>query len=146
MKTNQLIKLLSDNADATLHMILPSGEAVPYHFHVTEVGHVRKNFIDCGGTHRESTSCLLQIWTAHDADHRLLAGKLSNILKQAGQMFGFDNLPVEVEYGIGVASQYVVDDVVVIPNCLLFVLSGKQTDCLAPDKCGVNQCSGGGCC
>ena len=28
---------------------LPNGDLVPNHFHVTEVGRVTKNFIDCGG-------------------------------------------------------------------------------------------------
>ncbi len=31
---------------------LPNGELVPNHFHVTEVGKITKNFIDCGGTLR----------------------------------------------------------------------------------------------
>jgi hypothetical protein len=28
---------------------LPDGTTVPEHFHVTEVGLITKNFIDCGG-------------------------------------------------------------------------------------------------
>ena len=28
---------------------LPNGELVPSHFHVTEVGKITKDFIDCGG-------------------------------------------------------------------------------------------------
>ena len=31
---------------------LPSGEHLPAHFHVTEVGLVSKHFIDCGGVLR----------------------------------------------------------------------------------------------
>jgi len=36
-----------------LKIALPNGDFVPKHFHVTEVGCITKNFIDCGGTVRE---------------------------------------------------------------------------------------------
>ena len=118
----------------------------PDHFHVTEVGRVQKSFIDCGGTRRESVSCVLQTWTAHDIEHRLVAGKLSKILKLAEKVLGSEDLPLEVEYGADVASQYILADVEVTPNGLLFVLVGKQTDCLARDKCGIGECSTSSCC
>ena len=141
MIVKQLTQLLEANSESSLHIMLPSGEFVPDHFHVTEVGRVQKSFIDCGGTRRESVSCLLQTWTAHDVEHRLVAGRLSNILKLAEEVLGSEELPLEVEYGVEVASQYVVADVEVTPNGLLFVLAGKRTDCLAPDQCGVGECT-----
>ncbi len=141
MIVKQLTQLLEANSESSLHIMLPSGEFVPDHFHVTEVGRVQKSFIDCGGTRRESVSCLLQTWTAHDVEHRLVAGRLSKILKLAEEVLGSEELPLEVEYGADVASQYVVADVEVTPNGLLFVLAGKRTDCLAPDQCGVGECT-----
>jgi len=141
MIVKQLTQLLEANSESSLHIMLPSGEFVPDHFHVTEVGRVQKSFIDCGGTRRESVSCLLQTWTAHDVEHRLVAGRLSKILKLAEEVLGSEELPLEVEYGAEVASQYVVADVEVTPNGLLFVLAGKRTDCLAPDQCGVGECT-----
>ena len=146
MILKDLTKLLDDHKEAALYIMLPSGDFVPDHFHVTEVGRVQKNFIDCGGTRRESVSCLLQAWTAHDVEHRLVAGKLAKILKLGEKVLESDELSVEVEYGADVASQYAVTDVEVTPKGLLFVLTGKRTDCLAPDKCGVSKCKGGGCC
>lgn len=140
MILKELTKLLDDNPDAALYMMLPSGEFVPDHFHITEVGQVHKTFIDCGGTHREVNSCLLQVWTANDMDHRLIAGKLAKILKLGSKVLESDELSVEVEYGADVASQYAVIDVEATPRGLLFVLAGKQTACLAPDKCGVKGC------
>jgi hypothetical protein len=124
-------------------MMLPSGEFVPAHFHVTEVGRVQKNFIDCGGTRRESVACSLQTWAAQDFEHRLSAGKLAAIMKLAQPVLGSDDLPVEIEYGPEVASHYALSDVEVTPNGLLLVLVGKQMECLAPDKCGVGS---GNCC
>jgi hypothetical protein len=144
MLVKQLSTLLAHNSAAPLHVMLPTGEFVPAHFHITEVGRVQKTFIDCGGTRRESVSCLLQVWTAHDVEHRLHAGKLAQILRLAVDVLQSDELPVEIEYGADVASQYSVADVEVTPGGLLFVLAGKQTDCLAPDKCGVGK--GSGCC
>ena len=146
MTVKQLIDTLDNHSNAPLHFMLPSGEFVPDHFHVTEVGRVQKSFIDCGGTRREAASCLLQIWTAGDLDHRLPAGKLSKILKLAEPILGTAELPVEVEYGPDVASQYSVANVEVTPKGLLFVLAGKPTDCLAKDKCGVDGCGTPGCC
>lgn len=140
MTLKELIKLLDNHQEMALYIMLPSGEFVPDHFHVTEVGKVHKSFIDCGGTCRESTSCLLQVWTANDVNHRLIASKLSKIFKLGEKVLKDDNLLVEVEYGNEVASQYVLTNVEITCQGLLFVLAGKQTDCLALDKCGIRSC------
>jgi hypothetical protein len=147
MLIEHVAQLLRMHDDAPLHMMLPSGEFLPAHFHITEVGRVQKTFVDCGGTRRESVSCLLQAWSAHDVDHRLKAGKLAKILKMAAGVLESDELPVEVEYGADVAARYFVSKVEVTPQGLLFVLGAKQTECLAPDKCGVAGCdTKSGCC
>lgn len=137
MILKDVIKLLNEKNDVALHMMLPSGEFIPSHFHVTEVGRVQKTFVDCGGTNRESISCLIQVWVANDFEHRLTAGKLVKILNYLKYL---ETLPVEIEYGEEVASQYKLSNVEITPNGLLFILSGKKTECLAPDKCGVSCC------
>ncbi len=146
MLIEQVARLLTTHRDAPLHVMLPSGEFLPDHFHITEVGRVQKTFVDCGGTRRESVSCLLQAWSAHDLDHRLNAGKLAKILEMAAAVLESDELPVEVEYGADVAAHYFVSNVEVTPKGLLFVLAAKQTDCLAPDKCGIGCGNKIGCC
>jgi hypothetical protein len=146
MNVQQLQDLLSQHGEASLRLRLPNGEFVPAHFHVTEVGRVDKNFIDCGGTRRHVASCLLQTWTANDVDHRLESGKLAKILQLASPILGSDDLPVEVEYGADVAVQYSLADVQIVFNTMTFVLEGKQTDCLAKDRCGVGECSTPSCC
>ena len=145
MNVQQLTLMLEENSESSLRFVLPTGERIPDHFHITEVGRVEKNFIDCGGTRRKAVSCLLQAWTANDTDHRLEAGKLAKILKIAAPILGSTDLPVEVEYGPDVAAQYQLADVEVTDDGLNFVLVGKQTDCLAKDQCG-DQCSTSGCC
>jgi hypothetical protein len=139
MIVKELVQLLEDNPDASLHFMLPNYDFIPSHFHVTEVGRVQKTFIDCGGTNRESTSCVFQIWTAHDTDHRLTTKKLVKILSLAKSM-ELDELSIEVEYGANVASQYKVVDAKTGSSELVLILAGKQTDCLAPDKCGITEC------
>ena len=146
MNVQELVPMLEFNSDATLRFVLPSGEFMPAHFHVTEIGRVEKNFIDCGGTRRQSVACMLQTWTANDVDHRLTAGKLAKIFKLAAPLLKSADLPVEIEYGVDVAGQYILDKVEAAPQSLHFVLAAKHTDCLARDKCGVNECSSPGCC
>lgn len=142
MNLKALTELLEQHKEGSLYIMLPSGQFVPDHFHITEIGRVQKTFIDCGGTRRENITCSLQVWTAHDIEHRLTAGKLAKILKLAEDFIDND-LAVEIEYGVDVASQYNLFDIEITPKGLLFVLQGKQTDCLAPDKCGINTCCSG---
>ena len=81
MKLSELKSILESQPDTFPKFILPDGDRVPAHFHLTEVGHVAKNFIDCGGTIRKTESCVLQLWVNdRDADHRLNAGKMARIL------------------------------------------------------------------
>ncbi|MFM7292923.1 MAG: DUF6428 family protein [Planctomycetia bacterium] len=135
--------LLDAHPEAKMHWMLPDRGFVPEHYHITEVGRLQKDFIDCGGTIRSLSSCLLQIWVADDKDHRLHATTLAQIIEIAGPVLKSDELPVEVEYDAGTISQYPVAGVEVTPAGLLFHLGTKHTACLAPEKCGVD---GGGCC
>jgi hypothetical protein len=142
MNTSQVLRVLKSNSTAPLHVMLPTGEFVAPHFHVTEIGRVQKAFVDCGGVRRDSETCVLQVWTADDVQHRLTAGGLAQIFTIGAQVLGPNDPPVAVEYGPEVAAQYFVSDIEITPKGLLFVLVGKQTECLAPDRCGVGGCCG----
>jgi hypothetical protein len=152
MIVDELLAVLSDNAAAVLHVMLPDGEFVPAHFHVTEVGRVQKDFIDCGGTVRSSATCVLQTWVADDIGHRLEAGKLARIIRLAAPVLKGTDLPVEIEYDAGMVSQYPLTSAEVTPAGVLIHLGTKHTTCLAPDRCGVTSipttdcCSLPGCC
>lgn len=136
----KLIELVEVNPDAELSIILPSGESIPPHFHVTEVGRVNKHFIDCGGTIREEDFVCLQVWVANDVDHRLKAGKLFKILNIAKPFLNKEGLPLMIEYGEEAAAQYLVTEVEALPIGVVIKLADKKTTCLAPDKCGVAGC------
>ena len=92
-----------------LHFILPGGKAIPAHFHITEVGIVTKNFIDCGGKIREEKVANLQLWEADDYDHRLSSEKLSGIVSLAESKLGMEDLEIEVEYQAGTIGKFGLD-------------------------------------
>ncbi len=128
---------MDQNPNAAMQFMLPDQSFIPSHFHITEVGRVQKDFIDCGGTARALTSCLLQILVADDTHHRLKTTKLAGIFNFANKLFTSDDIPVEVEYEQDAISQFPVADIEITPAGLLFVLGSKHTACLAPDKCGI---------
>src|SRR5438094_5280997 len=99
MKLNELKSLLRSHPSSFPRFVLPDGEQIPAHFHITEVGHVTKRFIDCGGKlYDRNDTCLLQTYVADDVDHRLNAGTFSKILELGARVLPHDDLDVEVEY------------------------------------------------
>ncbi len=135
MTTTDFLDLLRRHPDHTLSFALPDGATVPPHFHITEVGHLAKSFIDCGGKRHVNASCLLQLWLADDTDHRLMAGKLAGIFDRADGLLPSLNLPVEIEHEAPVLTQLPVTSCEVKDETLVFLLEHKHADCLAKDIC-----------
>lgn len=111
---------------------LPNGEYLPSHFHVTEVGLVTKHFIDCGGVERKETAANFQLWEAGDYDHRLAPQKFLHILNLSQKILGSDDLEIEVEYQQNTIGKFGLDF-----DGKDFLLTPKQTACLAQDACGI---------
>ncbi|AZI33888.1 DUF6428 family protein [Kaistella carnis] len=136
---------------------LPNGELVPNHFHVTEIGKITKHFIDCGGTVRKEEVVNFQLWNANDYDHRLHPEKLLDIIQLSERVLEIEDLEIEVEYQADTIGKFGLDF-----EGQNFLLTNKETDCLAKDKCGIpnekpkvklselnneSSCTpGGGCC
>lgn len=155
MKLSEVKKTL--NQLERIAFQLPSGELVPSHFHVTEVGKITKNFIDCGGTIRNEEVANFQLWNADDYDHRLHPEKLVNIIELSEDKLEIGDLEIEVEYQADTIGKFGLDF-----DGTNFILTTKETDCLAKDQCGIpnekpkvklsavqseNACTpGGGCC
>jgi hypothetical protein len=140
MKLHELKSILEARPDKFPRFILPDGDQVPAHFHLTEVGHVQKNFIDCGGTIRKSEAAVLQLWVNDgDRDHRLNAGKMASILGLGERVLPHDGIEVEVEWDCCVISQYPIESFEVAGDHLDLTLATKHTDCLAREKCGIND-------
>ena len=141
----------------TIGFLLPDGSLVPSHFHVTEVGKVSKHFIDCGGTVRQEDVVNFQLWNADDYDHRLHPEKLISIIELSEKVLQIEDHEVEVEYQGETIGKFGIDF-----DGKNFLLTTKQTDCLAKDACGIpaekpkvkladlnnaSACTpGGGCC
>src|ERR1700759_2068714 len=115
MNVGEFAAVLGKSPDAALHLMLPDGDFVPAHFHVTEVGRVQKDFVDCGGTVRSSAAGVLQVWVADDTGHRPGATSRAGILRLAAPVLRATDLPVEVEYEAGRVSQYPVAAAEVTP-------------------------------
>lgn len=135
---------------------LPNGTLVPSHFHVTEVGKITKNFIDCGGKVRNEETISFQLWEANDYDHRLHPEKLIDIIALSEKQLGLPDVEVEVEY----QGKETIGKFGLSFDGTRFLLTTKLTDCLAKDNCGIpedklkvkvvepqNTCTpGSGCC
>ena len=132
MKLSQIKNILA--SVETVNFKLPNGSFVPEHFHVTEVGLITKNFIDCGGTVRNETVVNFQLWNANDFEHRLKPQKLNNIIELSEKVLGIQDYEIEVEYQDTTIGKYDLDF-----NGTDFVLVNKQTACLAQDQCGIPQ-------
>jgi hypothetical protein len=132
MKLSEIKKILK-NLDK-IGFQLPNGTFVSSHFHVTEVGKVTKDFIDCGGKVRDETVINFQLWEQNDYDHRLHPDKLINIITLSEKMFMFEDLEIEVEYqGEETIGKYNLDF-----DGVNFLLTSKVTACLAIDACGIS--------
>lgn len=130
MKLNEFKTVLEELN--TLSFELPDGSLVPAHFHVTEVGKVSKHFIDCGGVLRQEKVVNFQLWEANDYDHRLHPEKLIHIIELADSKLNLEDLDIEVEYQGVTIQKFGIDF-----TGEAFVLTTKQTDCLAKDNCGI---------
>jgi len=132
MKLEKLKNTLKDLTEISI--MQTNGVLVPPHFHLTEIGKVTKEFIDCGATRRKDEVISLQLWTANDFDHRLEPSKMLGIIEQFQKTFKVDDLEIEVEYQADTIGKFGLD----FKNNR-FVLTSKQTDCLAKDNCGIPE-------
>lgn len=118
-----------------LTVVWTDGEPIEAHFHVTEIGRVQRDFVDCGGTIRRIVTCLLQTWVGEDVDHRITAGKLLKAFAHAAPILGDEDLPVEFEYEACNVVQLVLADVRREADRFVLQLGRKHTDCLAKELC-----------
>lgn len=157
MKLSEIKKILT--TIEAVNFQLPDGNFVPEYFHVTEVGLITKNFIDCGGVVRKETVVNFQLWNANDYEHRLKPQKLIHIIELSEKVLGIEDFEIEVEYQNTTIGKYDLSF-----NGKDFLLLNKTTACLAQDQCGIpsekpklkltqlntdeaNSCTpGGGCC
>jgi hypothetical protein len=120
------------NSVESLQFVLPNGQSVPAHFHITEIGNITRHFIDCGGTERIERKVNFQLWVAGDTDHRLKSEKLLRIIELGEKQLGLGDLEIEAEYQGETIGKFAVEF-----NNGIFFLKSTQTACLAQDACGI---------
>ena len=134
MKLSDLRSILEKHPASFPRFILPDGDLIPAHAHVTEVGHVAKNFIDCGGVKGKSETVLLQTHAGQDIDHRLRSDRFAKILQLGERVLPSDQLEVEVEYDCCVVAQYPIEEVKPAGERLDVTLGKRRTQCLAQER------------
>lgn len=130
MKLSEVKTILTNSK--TIAFQLTDGTFVPNHFHITELGIINKQFIDCGGTIRNEKLINFQLWTANDFNHRLHPKKLLKIIALSEQVLELEDLEVEVEYQLNTIGKFGLEF-----DGTNFLLTNKQTACLAEDRCGI---------
>lgn len=115
-----------------LSFILPTGEKIPPHFHITEMGVNTKNFIDCGGTIRTEKKIVFQLWYANDTDHRLNPKTYLGIIRKAEKHLPIEDLTIAFEFQGKTIETYGA----AFKNGAFHLLP-TFTDCLAKDGCGI---------
>jgi hypothetical protein len=135
MKLVELKENLGRQPGANIRFLLPNGNSVPVHAHVTEVARIDKRFVDCGGRLRNDSLCRLQTWFSDDVDHRLTARKLLKILEKAKSFLASDDLEVDVEHEVGFISQFPLESIEISQSEIILRLTERHTACLAIEKC-----------
>lgn len=131
MTIQELKNSLAGSEHKALTLLLPDQTQVPAHFHFTEVGYVKKEFVDCGGKRRAEEKCLLQIWVAGDVDHRVSVKTLLDIFKHGKVVLPAEDLLVEIEYEHPHVSQFALSEVRNEAEAVALVFENKHTECLA---------------
>jgi hypothetical protein len=134
MTLRDLQGTLEANANMLPRFVLPDGDYIPAYAHVTEVGHVVRNFIDCGGVLGKEEKVVLQTHVGSDTDHRLRADRLAKILGLGNRVIPSADLDVDVEYDCCVVAQYPIAEAKPDGEYLNLILRRSRTQCRARER------------
>ena len=134
MTLHGLQNALEANPQRSPRFVLPNGDYVPAHAHVTEVGHVVRNFIDCGGLTGKEEKVVLQTHVGDDTDHRLRSDRLGEILRLGNRVIPSADLDVNIEYDCCVVAQYPIAEATPDGTHLNLILQRGRTQCRARER------------
>lgn len=134
MKLKRLKQTLRKHPRSFPRFVLPDGGFIPSHAHLTEVGHVAKKFIDCGGQSGAEEKVFLQMHVGNDTEHRLRSDRFTEILQLGERVLPNDQLKVEVEYDCCVVAQYPISEVKRAGEYLDIILQSGRTQCRARER------------
>lgn len=128
-------QVLSDNSDKLVEYYLPNGQKIHGHYHITDIGSVTANFIDCGGQVRSEQHVQIQLWLGADLDHTLTAQKSQSIFKRSQAVLNLlddlENSAVLIEYKTDLVALYQLGKADVTADRVKFYLQDRTTQCLA---------------
>jgi Family of unknown function (DUF6428) len=134
MTLQGLQNVLEANPRRFPRFVLPDGDYIPVHAHVTEVGHVVRNFIDCGGLAGKEEKVVLQTHVGNDTDHRLRSDRFAKILRLGDRVVPSADLDVAVEYDCCVVAQYPIGEATRDGEHLNLILQRGRTQCRARER------------
>jgi hypothetical protein len=134
MTFHDLKNALKANPTLFPRFVLPNGDYIPAHAHVTEVGHVARSFIDCGGLTGKEEKILLQTHVGDDADHRLRSDRFAKILQLGNRVIPSADLDVAVEYDCCVVAHYPIAEARPDGEHLNLILRRGRTQCRARER------------
>jgi Family of unknown function (DUF6428) len=132
MKVSEFKNHLQNHSEIRIQ--LPSGELLPNHYHITEMGIINKKYTDCGNTFREENYFTFQLWHSTDTWHQLKAEKVLKIISGIEkQLQSMDDLEIIIEY----QNEDTIGKFGLEYNQNQFQLTATKTTCLAQDNCGI---------
>ena len=134
MTLHDLKNALKANPKRFPRFVLPNGDYIPAHAHVTEVGHVARSFVDCGGLTGKEEKILLQTHVGDDADHRLRSDRFAKTLQLGNRVIPSADLDVAVEYDCCVVAQYPIAEATPEDEHLNLILRRNRTQCRARER------------
>ena len=134
MKLHDLVAALRKSSATFPRFVFPDGDYICAHAHISEVGHVVKNLIDCAGLTGREEKVLLQTHVGNDTDHRLKADRFAQILELGNRVLPHTNLDVEVEYDCCVVAQYPIIEIKPAGDHLDGMLWRNRTRCRAQER------------
>ena len=144
MTLNDLQNALHANPMLFPRFVLPDGDYIPAHAHVTEVGHLVRNFIDCGGIVGKEEKIVLQTHVGDDIDHRLRSDRFVKILRLGNRVIPSAGLDVDVEYDCCVVAQYPIAEAMPDGEHLNLILGRGRTQCRERERREAQTAAG--CC
>jgi len=134
MTLHNLQETLEKHPSRSPRFVLPDGTYIPAHAHVTEISHVVRNFIDCGGMIGKEEKIVLQAHVGDDKEHRLRADRFAKILQLGTRVIPSMELHVDVEYDCCVVAQYPIAGVRSEEDYLDLMLQRGRTQCRARER------------
>ena len=123
-----IIKKLKD-----IVFVLPSGREIPSHFHITEIGIIRKTYIDCGGNIRDENLINMQLWYSNDINHKIGPAKILKIIQNSEKHLKFKDEEIQIEYQQDTICKFNLE----FKGGNTFKLIKTFTDCLDKESCNI---------